>query len=178
MGSFLYLVCYTFCTLLSLNSSFLLLTNKLHPSPALLKSLLRPCSYIPTAGKSIHVSTPIFTKPTTGEGTENTSATCKPSSVVHCSTRTFSPVTSALFNIRNPPWTAVCVSFSSAASHVRQLCNSAIKLCSTAVLSSAVYGATTTAPPSVPPAPSLTSRGRPIIGADIKHFTDYRYRPF
>ncbi len=21
-------------------------------------------------------------------------------------------------------------------------------------------------------------RGRPIIGADIKHFTDYRYRPF
>ncbi len=44
MGSFLYLVCYTFCTLLSLNSSFLLLTNKLHPSPALLKSLLRPWS--------------------------------------------------------------------------------------------------------------------------------------
>ncbi len=44
MGSFLYLVCYTFCTLLSLNSSFLLLTNKLHPSPALLKSLLRPCT--------------------------------------------------------------------------------------------------------------------------------------
>ncbi len=24
----------------------------------------------------------------------------------------------------------------------------------------------------------LASRGRPIIGADIKHFTDYRYRPF
>ncbi len=23
-----------------------------------------------------------------------------------------------------------------------------------------------------------TTRGRPIIGADIKHFTDYRYRPF
>ncbi len=22
------------------------------------------------------------------------------------------------------------------------------------------------------------TRGRPIIGADIKHFTDYRYRPF
>ncbi len=22
------------------------------------------------------------------------------------------------------------------------------------------------------------SRGRPIIGADIKHFYDYRYRPF
>ncbi len=43
MGSFLYLVCYTFCTLLSLYSSFLLLTNKPHPSPALLKSLLRPC---------------------------------------------------------------------------------------------------------------------------------------
>ncbi len=21
-------------------------------------------------------------------------------------------------------------------------------------------------------------RGQPIIGADIKHFTDYRYRPF
>ncbi len=42
MGSFLYLVCYTFCTLLSLYSSFLLLTNKPHPSPALLKSLLRP----------------------------------------------------------------------------------------------------------------------------------------
>ncbi len=25
---------------------------------------------------------------------------------------------------------------------------------------------------------SLIARGRPIIGADIKHFTDYRYRPF
>ncbi len=25
---------------------------------------------------------------------------------------------------------------------------------------------------------SAESRGRPIIGADIKHFTDYRYRPF
>ncbi len=24
----------------------------------------------------------------------------------------------------------------------------------------------------------LVIRGRPIIGADIKHFTDYRYRPF
>ncbi len=24
----------------------------------------------------------------------------------------------------------------------------------------------------------LQTRGRPIIGADIKHFTDYRYRPF
>ncbi len=24
----------------------------------------------------------------------------------------------------------------------------------------------------------LRTRGRPIIGADIKHFTDYRYRPF
>ncbi len=24
----------------------------------------------------------------------------------------------------------------------------------------------------------LENRGRPIIGADIKHFTDYRYRPF
>ncbi len=24
----------------------------------------------------------------------------------------------------------------------------------------------------------VKSRGRPIIGADIKHFTDYRYRPF
>ncbi len=115
-------------------------------------------SYIPTAGKSIHVSTPILTKPTTGEGTENTSSTCKPSSVVHCSTRTFSPVMSALFNSRNPPWTAVCVSFSSAAPHVLQLCNSAVKLCSTAVLSSAVYDATTTAPPSVPPAPSLVSQ--------------------
>ncbi len=22
------------------------------------------------------------------------------------------------------------------------------------------------------------TRGRPIIGTDIKHFTDYRYRPF
>ncbi len=28
------------------------------------------------------------------------------------------------------------------------------------------------------PARELQSRGRPIIGADIKHFTDYRYRPF
>ncbi len=25
---------------------------------------------------------------------------------------------------------------------------------------------------------SVMCRGRPIIGADIKHFTDYRYRPF
>ncbi len=25
---------------------------------------------------------------------------------------------------------------------------------------------------------AFLSRGRPIIGADIKHFTDYRYRPF
>ncbi len=25
---------------------------------------------------------------------------------------------------------------------------------------------------------ALTVRGRPIIGADIKHFYDYRYRPF
>ncbi len=25
---------------------------------------------------------------------------------------------------------------------------------------------------------SMKSRGRPIIGADIKHFYDYRYRPF
>ncbi len=25
---------------------------------------------------------------------------------------------------------------------------------------------------------TILSRGRPIIGADIKHFTDYRYRPF
>ncbi len=115
-------------------------------------------SYIRTAGKSIHVSTPVLTKPTTGEETGNTSSTCKPSSVVHCSTRTFPPVTSALFNIRNPPWTAVCVSFSSTAPHVCQLCNSAVKLCSAAVLSPAVYGATTTAPPSVPPAPSLTSQ--------------------
>ncbi len=40
-GKLLYLVCYTFCTLLSLYSSFLLLTKKPHPSPALLKSLLR-----------------------------------------------------------------------------------------------------------------------------------------
>ncbi len=24
----------------------------------------------------------------------------------------------------------------------------------------------------------ILTRGRPIIGADIKHFTDYRYRPF
>ncbi len=24
----------------------------------------------------------------------------------------------------------------------------------------------------------MPTRGRPIIGADIKHFTDYRYRPF
>ncbi len=126
-------------------------------------------SYISMAGKSKHVSTPVLTKPTTGEGTENTSSTCKPSSVVHCSTRTFSPVTSTLFNIRNPPWTAVCVSFSSAAPHFRQLCNSAIKLCSTAVLSSAVYGATTTAPPSVPPAPSLTNQTMfPLLAAQSR----------
>ncbi len=26
--------------------------------------------------------------------------------------------------------------------------------------------------------PYVATRGRPIIGADIKHFTDYRYRPF
>ncbi len=26
--------------------------------------------------------------------------------------------------------------------------------------------------------PGIKTRGRPIIGADIKHFTDYRYRPF
>ncbi len=25
---------------------------------------------------------------------------------------------------------------------------------------------------------AIRDRGRPIIGADIKHFTDYRYRPF
>ncbi len=25
---------------------------------------------------------------------------------------------------------------------------------------------------------NIYTRGRPIIGADIKHFTDYRYRPF
>ena len=42
MGCFLYLVCYTCCTPLSLYPSFLLLINKSHPSPSLLKSLLRP----------------------------------------------------------------------------------------------------------------------------------------
>ncbi len=52
MRSFLYLVCYTFCTLLSLYSSFLLLTNKPHPSPALLKSLLRHCQSTPVQGKT------------------------------------------------------------------------------------------------------------------------------